>query len=332
MDVDPINGLKEATNPTTFYDHAAEKPISHPLVRKDTDGKHYMYMGASKEKGPEYRHHDGTKIHTKHGSFGTAIHPKDEDEQDHYEKLVGHDHPGFNDRRIHEADKFKKWKSDQMTIKTTPEDIKRKAKVTVGTPHWKQVIPSKKDKLKNNKPKHKKQMDEAEEMPKGAWREDHHQVLTSHGYHHQNTDPEHYSTYTHANGSHVQVSQNTGKWSHKGPNKKLTPTHGEGAKSLDNHLKDRRRAATSSANRKAKHQAMTDLGLKRVKGNLGGTYYEEADLGLLKDILAEAGRDSTAMKVRQDKEKNPHLFCKNCLWKTGGGQCPRHGGPPAPKK
>jgi hypothetical protein len=35
---------------------------------------------------------------------------------------------------------------------------------------------------------------------------------------------------------------------------------------------------------------------------------------------------STAAKVAQHKEKNPAVYCPNkrCLWRTGGGYCPRH--------
>lgn len=36
--------------------------------------------------------------------------------------------------------------------------------------------------------------------------------------------------------------------------------------------------------------------------------------------------NSTAKKVREDKEKHPELYCPKCLWKTYGGPCPRHGG------
>lgn len=81
-----------------FYDHAAEKPISHPIVRKGDDGKHYSYMGAMKKHNfePEYRHHDGTKAHVKIGSFGTAIHAKDYDHQMSLEKLTGYDN---NDKK-----------------------------------------------------------------------------------------------------------------------------------------------------------------------------------------------------------------------------------------
>ena len=42
-----------------------------------------------------------------------------------------------------------------------------------------------------------------------------------------------------------------------------------------------------------------------------------------------ASRGSTAKMVRESKERFPEQFCpvKNCLWRTGGGRCPRH---PAP--
>lgn len=35
---------------------------------------------------------------------------------------------------------------------------------------------------------------------------------------------------------------------------------------------------------------------------------------------------STAAKVAQAKRKSPEKFCSNprCLWRTGGGDCPRH--------
>ena len=38
------------------------------------------------------------------------------------------------------------------------------------------------------------------------------------------------------------------------------------------------------------------------------------------------GRASTAKKVREAKERHPELYCpeKDCLWRTGGGYCPRH--------
>jgi len=34
----------------------------------------------------------------------------------------------------------------------------------------------------------------------------------------------------------------------------------------------------------------------------------------------------TAAKVAQHKEKRPELYCPapRCLWRTGGGYCPRH--------
>jgi hypothetical protein len=34
-----------------------------------------------------------------------------------------------------------------------------------------------------------------------------------------------------------------------------------------------------------------------------------------------------AAKVRKHKEQNPSLYCPQCLWRTNGGPCPRHGGP-----
>jgi hypothetical protein len=35
---------------------------------------------------------------------------------------------------------------------------------------------------------------------------------------------------------------------------------------------------------------------------------------------------STASKVAEHKAKHPELYCKHprCLWRTGGGLCPRH--------
>jgi hypothetical protein len=36
---------------------------------------------------------------------------------------------------------------------------------------------------------------------------------------------------------------------------------------------------------------------------------------------------STAAKVAARKRQRPDLYCRDCLWMTGGGQCPRHGGP-----
>ena len=36
--------------------------------------------------------------------------------------------------------------------------------------------------------------------------------------------------------------------------------------------------------------------------------------------------DSVAANVRRNKEKHPENFCpvKRCLWRTGGGLCPKH--------
>ena len=47
--------------------------------------------------------------------------------------------------------------------------------------------------------------------------------------------------------------------------------------------------------------------------------------------VAEASHGQVAAKVRKDKEAHPEKYCPKCLWKTGGGPCPRHGGPPRPK-
>ena len=35
---------------------------------------------------------------------------------------------------------------------------------------------------------------------------------------------------------------------------------------------------------------------------------------------------STAAKVALQKEKRPEMYCpaNKCLWRTGGGYCPRH--------
>jgi hypothetical protein len=34
-----------------------------------------------------------------------------------------------------------------------------------------------------------------------------------------------------------------------------------------------------------------------------------------------------AANARQRKDQKPELYCQHCLWMTGGGLCPRHGGP-----
>lgn len=38
---------------------------------------------------------------------------------------------------------------------------------------------------------------------------------------------------------------------------------------------------------------------------------------------------SVAKSARLQKEREPGDFCptRNCLWRTGGGLCPNHGGP-----
>ena len=37
-------------------------------------------------------------------------------------------------------------------------------------------------------------------------------------------------------------------------------------------------------------------------------------------------RNGVAASVAQNKERNPGKYCpaKRCLWRTGGGYCPRH--------
>jgi len=317
-------GSIKKVDETRYYDHSVDKPILHPLIRKDSDDKHYMYMGSNENKTPEYRHHDGSKLHVKHGSFGTAIHPTDADDQEKYEKKVGTHHPGFWKGDVSEGkNKFAKFKSNTMTIKDTPEDMKRRSKAAVGMPPAKKVIRSKKDKPA----KYKERFDESEMEHHAMYNAQHHEVLKKHGYSHVSSDPEHYSTYRHKDTSSVHLSPE-GSWKHRGPNKSLTPNEGSSAKSLDQHLNKIASRKKSAGNAKARHNALTSLGLKRVRGAQGGTYYEEVNMNLLKAVLAEAGRDSTAMKVRLNKEKNPHLYCgdKKCLYRTGGGNCPKHGG------
>lgn len=36
---------------------------------------------------------------------------------------------------------------------------------------------------------------------------------------------------------------------------------------------------------------------------------------------------NVAAREAARKREKPHLYCRDCLWMTGGGQCPRHGGP-----
>jgi hypothetical protein len=36
--------------------------------------------------------------------------------------------------------------------------------------------------------------------------------------------------------------------------------------------------------------------------------------------------NSVAKSVREHKEAHPELYCLHCLWRTGGGPCPRHAG------
>lgn len=43
--------------------------------------------------------------------------------------------------------------------------------------------------------------------------------------------------------------------------------------------------------------------------------------------MAFASHASVAKSVRERKARRPDLYCPQCLWMTGGGPCPRHGGP-----
>lgn len=54
----------------------------------------------------------------------------------------------------------------------------------------------------------------------------------------------------------------------------------------------------------------------------------------LEDPLGEGvvSEGSTAAKVAERKRKRPDLYCSKCLWMTGGGDCPRHGGEPWTKE
>jgi hypothetical protein len=98
-------------------------------------------------KGARYHHHDGKKLHTKFGDFGTPVHAKSADHQDEIEKQCGAHHKGFSDRTVTEArSKGPKWDGNKLTIKSTPEDLRRKSAATVGMPPPKKVITSKKDK------------------------------------------------------------------------------------------------------------------------------------------------------------------------------------------
>lgn len=37
---------------------------------------------------------------------------------------------------------------------------------------------------------------------------------------------------------------------------------------------------------------------------------------------------AVAASVSERKRARPELYCAECLWMTGGGNCPRHGGGP----
>jgi hypothetical protein len=95
-------------------------------------------------------------------------------------------------------------------------------------------------------------------------------VLRKHSYSPKNPEENHWEN---GIGHHVEISPEGG-WEHKGKNKKQVGTTGESHTSLDRHLRgvgNRLRAATTQ---KARENAMKTLGLTRVKGSQGGTYWE----------------------------------------------------------
>ncbi len=53
---------------------------------------------------------------------------------------------------------------------------------------------------------------------------------------------------------------------------------------------------------------------------------EELTRSRVRKVL-EASRGQVAGKVAARKKARPDLYCSKCLWMTGGGDCPRHGGP-----
>lgn len=77
------------------YDYSAGKPISHPLVRKDGQGRHFFYDGIGSDNRPLYIHHDGQQLHKRYGSFGHEVPARDEAHQHQLMKLCGAHLPGF---------------------------------------------------------------------------------------------------------------------------------------------------------------------------------------------------------------------------------------------
>ena len=148
------DGMMEMRYPDKFWDHMTDKPVSHPLFRKDDQGRHFEYVGMHRAQNfkPEYRHHDGKKLHIKHGEFGEPIHASDYDHQVKLEKHAGTEHPGFFDRNVNEAKKPKKFDKQAH--------VKALSRAAMGQPPSKKVIVSKKDKP----PKYKERFDEASVM------------------------------------------------------------------------------------------------------------------------------------------------------------------------
>ena len=128
--------------------------------------------------------------------------------------------------KLTEAKKKKNnFKSNRMTISTTPEDIRRKAMQTVGTPPAKKVIKSKLEK----KPKYKENFYEDVDPQI-------HKTLTKHGYNHTESLDKNWERYEHPDSSHVNVHNKRGDWEHKGPDKSKRAKQGDSVNVLDHHL------------------------------------------------------------------------------------------------
>lgn len=254
-----VNGKQKPITPykNSWADQEAkrDKTKVHPLAKP-------MYPGATTLPGKYDRH-------------GNKIAEDDRPTPDELEKatLCKKSPDGkevLDEKPMNEAKSKKgpKWNGNSLSIKTTQADINRKAAATVGMPPPKQVIKSKKDKGE----KHKKNWrDMMEDFMNESEHED---VLKAHGYKHDGGE---YSSegkrYEHKDSSHVMVYPHGG-WEHKGKNKSLVASKGDSAKSLDSHLKKVASRARSAANSKAKDDAMRSLGLTKVKGARGGTYWE----------------------------------------------------------
>lgn len=163
-----------------------------------------------------------------------------------------------------------KWNGNSMTIKTTQADINRKSAAAIGQPPPKKIIKSKMEKGE----KHKKKW---QEFTESVMLESHEEVLKSHGYKPTDSLDGEWKRYEHKDTSHVNVKTsggNAGDWEHKGKNKSLVATKGDSHQSLDRHLKKVASRARSAANAKDKDSALRSLGLTKVKGARGGTYWE----------------------------------------------------------